>query len=221
MIYLVTGTRPDIAYTTMFLSQFASQPNSNHMGAAKRVLRYLKGTRNLALTYHRQLKPKSQLIGYADSDLGNDKDDRKSISGFIFILNRNTISWRSKKRARKVATSTNEAELQALSYASKHMIWLQEGLLELKVTQQQPIMYGDNQGTLTLIRSQKINDLTKHVALTYHHVRNLVLEQECFDLSYVPSNENLADICTKSIARPQFNLLRRSIFQHEGYSTLS
>ena len=65
------------------------------------------------------------------------------------------------KGARKVATSTNEAELQALSYASKHMIWLQEGLSELKVSQQQPIMYGDNQGTLTLMRSQKINDFDK------------------------------------------------------------
>ena len=64
-----------------------------------------------------------------------------------------------------------------------------------------PLSYGDNQGTLNMIRDQKINDLTKHLAVKFHHVRNLVYEQQCFDLQYVPSSDNLADICTKGMAR--------------------
>lgn len=49
-----------------------------------------------------------------------------------------------------------------------------------------------------LQRSQKINDLTKHVAITYNHIHNLVLEQNRLALQYMPLNENLADICTKA-----------------------
>ena len=77
------------------------------------------------------------------------------------------------------------------------------------------VLYGDNQGTLKLIKSQKINDLTKHVAIKYHHVRNLVLEQGCFDLEYLPTSDNLADIGTKSIARAQFEKLRLLVLQHD------
>ena len=103
------------------------------------MLRYLKGSRNLKVIYRRQhpadestlsqLDPLG-LTGYADSDMANDRDDRKSLSSYIFSLNGNTISWKSKKRAGKVATSTTEAELDVTSYAAKHLIWLQKGLLE-------------------------------------------------------------------------------------------
>ena len=219
LIYLVTGTRPDLAFVTMFLSQFASKPNTQHMGALKGVLRYLKGTRDLKLTYRAN---RTNLIGYADSDYANDKDDSRSISGYIFQLNGNTISWRSKKRNRRVHTSTTEAELFAMSLASKHLLWLQEAMKELQPhshshpNPQDPSssddLYGDNQATLKLIRNQRNNnDLTKHVAVVYHFLRNLTLEQKLFHIRYIPTTENLADICTKSIARPQYEKLCQSI----------
>ena len=137
------------------------------------------------------------LIGFADSDFANDPGDRKSVSGYVFQLYGNTISWKSKKRPRKNASSTLEAELYAISYASKHLLWIQEGLSELQENSQpEPVvLYGDNQGTLQLIQNEKINDLTKHVAVTYHYMRNLVLERRCFGLEYVASSDNLADIC--------------------------
>ena len=205
---------------TMFLSQFASKPNTQHMGAAKRVLRYLKGTLDLKLTYCGDRQ--TNLIGYADSDYANDKDDSRSISEYIFKLNGNTISWRSKKRTRRVHTSTKEAELFAMSLAAKHLLWLQEALNELQPHQgpthphstSSVILYGDNQATLKLIHNQRNNnDLTKHVAVVYHFIRNLVLEQKLFHLRYIPTTENLADICTKGIARPQYERLRQSIME--------
>ena len=211
LIYLVTGTRPDLAFVTMLLSQYASKPNTKHMGAAKRVLRYLKGTRDITLKYHRNGTPVdtgngdtgNQLIGFADSDLVNDKDDGKSISGYIYQLNRNTISWRSKKRSRKVPTSTTEAELFAMAYAVKHMLWLQEALRELQPNQQvDSTLYRDNQGTLNLLQNYKGGDLTKHVVINYHFLRNVVQERGCFHLQHVPSTENLVDICTKGLAKP-------------------
>ena len=209
----------------MLLSQYASKPNTKHMGAAKRVLRYLKGTRDLTLRYHHnetQIDRGNRLIGFADSDLANDKDDGKSISGYIYQFNGNTISWRSKKRSRKVPTSTTEAELFAMAYAAKHMLWLQEALRELQPGQptsnQQPVdstLYGDNQGTLNLVQNHKGGDLTKHVVINYHFLRNVVQERGCFDLQNVPSTENLADICTKGLAKPQYDKLRNLIMKHD------
>ena len=156
------------------------------------------------------------LIGYADSDYANDKDGSRSILGYIFKLNGNTISWRSKKRTRRVHTSTTEAELFAMSLAAKHLLWLQEALKELQpgpthsVSSSSIVLYGDNQATLKLIRNQRNHsDLTKHVAVVYHFIRNLVLEQKLFHLRYIPTTENLADICTKGIARPQYERLRQ------------
>ena len=73
--------------------------------------------------------------------------------------------------------------------------------------QDKPLLYGDNQGTLNMIRDQKINDFTKHLAVKFQHVRNLVYEQECFDLQYIPTSANLADICTKGLARQIYEKL--------------
>lgn len=75
-----------------------------------------------------------------------------------------------------------------MSYSTKQLLWLQEALEELQLYQnlnQHPrkqVLYGDNQGTLSLIQNQKINDLTKHVAITNHQIRILVFEQGCVDL---------------------------------------
>ena len=89
------------------------------MGAAKRVLRYLQGSRDQKLRYASS-QDDNTIVGFADADFANDKDDRKSVSGYILCLNGNTVSWRSKKKG-TVATSTTEAELYAMSFAAKHL----------------------------------------------------------------------------------------------------
>ena len=91
------------------------------MGVAKRVLRYVKGTRDKCLTYTR--RPILSLAGFADADFANNRDDRKSISGHIFQLAMNTISWHSRKQT-GVSTSTVEAEYISLSLAAKQKLWL-------------------------------------------------------------------------------------------------
>jgi len=90
LINLVIGTRLDLAFTLSLLSQYSSKPTTIHMGAAKRFLRYIKGTSDKFLT-HAKCAALS-LAGFADPDVANDKDDRKSISGHIFQLAMNAIS---------------------------------------------------------------------------------------------------------------------------------
>jgi len=103
LMYLVIGTRPDLAFTVSLLSQYSSQPTTIHMGAAKRILRYIKSTRDKFLTYTKCSA--LSLAGFADADFANDKDERKSISDHKFQLAMNTISWCSRKQ-KCVSTST-------------------------------------------------------------------------------------------------------------------
>ncbi|KAI1006118.1 hypothetical protein K3495_g2103 [Podosphaera aphanis] len=112
IMYIVSGTRPDLAYTTSHLSQFSSDPSVTHLCATKRVLRYLKGTKDLKLSYY--LGSPLVLSGYCDASYGNCLDTRRSFSGYLFQLNSRTFSWKSRKQ-RTVAHSTCEAEYMALA----------------------------------------------------------------------------------------------------------
>ncbi|KAI0990949.1 hypothetical protein K3495_g17238, partial [Podosphaera aphanis] len=106
IMYIATGTCPDLAYTVTHLLQYNSDPSSTHLGAAKRVLQYLKGTRDLKLTY----KFQSPLVlnGFCDASYRNCLDTRRSFAGYLFQLGNSTFSWRSRKQ-RTVAHSTCEA----------------------------------------------------------------------------------------------------------------
>jgi hypothetical protein len=98
LMYLAVATRPDIAYMIHRLSAFTANPSKEHMGAAKRVLRYLSGTRNIGITYKGDNDDtKVRFCGWTDADFANDTQDRISISGYIFKLGEGAITWSSKK----------------------------------------------------------------------------------------------------------------------------
>ncbi len=80
-MYLSTGTRPDIAFAVSNVAKFSSNPTKQHWTAVKRILRYLKGTRNFGLLYTNGNV--DEFIGYSDSDWAGDLDDRKSTSGYV------------------------------------------------------------------------------------------------------------------------------------------
>ena len=87
----LTLTRLDLIYSVSYLSRFMSKPYSNHMTAAKRILRYVKGTIDYGLIY--KSDKECELIGYCDSDYGRDLDDRKSTSSLIFFYGSKPIAW--------------------------------------------------------------------------------------------------------------------------------
>jgi hypothetical protein len=95
LMYLTT-TRPDIMYSVSLISRYMENPTELHLLAAKRILRYLQGTRNLGIYYTKG--EKSDLIGFTDSDYAGDQDDRKSTSGYVFMLGNGAVSWSSKKQ---------------------------------------------------------------------------------------------------------------------------
>eukprot|EP00253_Pinus_taeda_P006481 PITA_06481 len=94
LIYL-TATRPDISFAVSYISRFMSAPKADHWIAAKRVLRYVRGTSDYGLLYTRSSDP--ILSGYTDFDWAGSVDDRKSTAGYVFSLGSSAVTWTSKK----------------------------------------------------------------------------------------------------------------------------
>jgi hypothetical protein len=94
LMYL-TSTRPDLVYSVSLISRYMARPTDLHLQAAKRILRYLKGTFDYGIMYKK--RSSNDLIAYTDSDYAGDLNDRKSTSGYIFLLSSGAVSWLSKK----------------------------------------------------------------------------------------------------------------------------
>ena len=106
LMYL-TAIRPDIILHAMILiSRFMESPKEAHWQAAKRILRYVKGTKRYGILY--TFSENFELIGYTDSDWAGSIDDRKSTSGYVFHMESRASSWASKKLP-IVVLSTAEA----------------------------------------------------------------------------------------------------------------
>ena len=122
LMYIMTSTRPDIAYAVSCLSRHLMAPTAEHWIAAKRILRYLRGTINMALVLGGF---ECKLQGLSDADWAGDVNDRKSTTGFVFTLGAGAISWKSRKQT-TVALSTTEAEYMACADAAKEGLYLIE-----------------------------------------------------------------------------------------------
>lgn len=120
IMFVMLGTRPDIAYAVLVVSCYGPNPTSAHHEAVKRILRYLKGTKDLQLTYRADLWP---LSGYTDSDWAEDYNTRRFTSGYVFNIGSGAISW-SSKRQPTVSLCTCEAEYVGQTQAGKEAIWL-------------------------------------------------------------------------------------------------
>ena len=183
--------------TISFLAQFSSCPTEEHIKAAKHIFKYFNGTLSLALFY--LYTTKNAIDVYVDADFAGCYDTRRSTSGYIVLFNHCCISWLSKKQS-SVAKSTTEAEFVAMSYGTCHIGWLLKGSADLHL--QAPIaMHADNTGANFLAVNPQINVLTKHIAVDYFLTR-AALKDSLFILLKVDSINNLADICTKVLAKP-------------------
>ena len=112
LIYATIGTRPDITFLAMRLSRFNNNPTEEHIKFTKYVLRYLKGTKELKIKYNGASD--AGLIGYSDSDWGENSDDCHSTSGHVFLMANGAISWASQQQ-KTVALSVGEAEYMELA----------------------------------------------------------------------------------------------------------
>ena len=198
------GTRPSLAYAVSFLGRFMHAPTKEHMKMAHRTLSHLVQTKDHGITFDGNNKDSLKLIGYSDSDYASDITDRKSVSGYIFILANAPISWKSRKQS-TVANSSTEAEYIALANATKEAVWLRRFLLEVNLPQPEPtVIRGDNNGSLFLAKNPVNHDRTKHIDVKHHFVREK-LHHKTITLEHVPTQEQLADALTKALPKPLHN----------------
>jgi hypothetical protein len=201
LIYLMVGTRPDIAYAMSQLSKFVESPTILQWNAVKRVMRYIKHTTNLGLCYRGDAG--FELKGHCDSDWGGDKLTRRSTSGYIFCLSGAAVSWCSKRQT-IVALSSTESEYVGLCFASKEAIWLRRMVNNLGIAddraKQPVIILADNQGSIKLANNSTTSKRTKHIDIQYHFTRSAV-ENDEVKFDYCHTSEMLADVLTKALQR--------------------
>jgi hypothetical protein len=211
LLYLARMARPDIACVIGQLARFQTDPGREHMVAIKRVLRYLKGTRDAHLFFPAASKPELQLQGYSDSDYAGDVATRRSTGGFIFFLGGAAISWRSKLQA-GVALSSTEGEYVALSVAAQEAIYLRNLLKELGVCSDKPtVIYEDNQAAIAIARSAQYHGRLKHVDVRAHFVRDQVQQGQIL-IEYCPTDKMVADIMTKPLPKPAHQYMTKCLF---------
>ena len=202
LMYAAIGTRPDIAFTTSTLAQFMSDPAPFHWEAAKRVVRYLKGTQDYSLTFGGEIL---DLIGYTDADWGS-QSHRHSISGHVYLFSGGAISWSSRKQP-IIALSSTEAEYIAASDAVRELLWLRSFISEITIPIRHSItLLCDNQSAIQIASNGLINARTKHIDIRIHFIRNII-ESGVINLVYCPTDQMLADIFTKALPRPRVEYL--------------
>ena len=146
-------------------------------------------------------------MGYADTDYGNG-NDRKSTSGYIFHLNNNLICLGTKRQT-TVALSSTEAEYVAVAHAATEFLWLKNLLLDFKIVCEPFIMYEDNQSCIKLLSKYEHKRL-KHVDIKHNFIKDMV-ENKSMIVKYIPTDNQLADITTKSLPKEKFVRLRGAI----------
>jgi hypothetical protein len=211
LLYLVL-TRPDISVAVNELCRYMANPGQTMWTAAKRVLRYLRGTRN----YHIKLPRKAtnpmgqELWGYVDASHGDDRDTRRSRCGYLLYFNDSLISWKTTMQKR-VSMSTAEAEYRAATIATKEVVWLRRLLAEIGVQQSAPtVLYEDNAACTKMISNPMVSGRNKHVELDMHFVRD---HFKLGSVTPVPIStyDQRADLMTKNLPRPAFERHTKAI----------
>jgi len=208
LLFVANTSRPDISNACRELSRVLHCPTGYYWGVAKRVLRYLKGTRHLRLMFAPGKGRSLEVLeAYSDATWGQGPS-AKSVSGFVTFIGTAPISWRSKLQT-IVAQSTAEAELDSICSITKEVLFLRDQLAELRFKQQNPtIIYNDNEAALILGKHDGAShNRSKHIALRYAFVRHASKFGD-IKLQYIKSSEQPADILTKQIRVDEFTRLR-------------
>lgn len=201
MQYL-TWTRPELAFAVNQVCQFMHQPLKSHLGAVKRILRYLKGTLVHGLWFQ---QGSTHLHAYSDADWAGCPIDRQSTSGYCVFFGSILISWSAKMQP-TVACSCTEAEYRGIALPAAELVYISKLFKDIGLyLADPPTLWCDNQSAMALASNPVFHARTKHIEVNYHFIRELVL------LGYVRlkfvSSYKLADIFIKSLSTARFQFL--------------
>ncbi|CAI7762550.1 unnamed protein product [Closterium sp. NIES-54] len=198
LMYLMTCTRPDLAYPLSLLARYVAPGRHRkvHSDAAKRVLRYLCSTSGMGLVLGGQTRV--VLSGHADASWVDELAMQRSSQGYIFSLGSGSVSWQS-TRSSSVLSSSFEAEIYAGAMAAQELRWLTYLLTDFgEAPRSPPVLYVDNKAMLALCQEHRLDHITKHIALCCFLARELQQRGQ-LRLAYVASQANFANVFTKAL----------------------
>jgi histone deacetylase 1/2 len=209
----LTLTRPDISFSVNKVCQYLHAPTTSHWTAVKRILRYIQGTLQLGLTFHRSSS--TLLSAFSDADWAGDLDDRCSTGGFAIFFGPNLISWSARKQA-TVSRSSTEAEYKSLANATAELIWVEALVRELGVSlKERPCLWCDNLGATYLSVNHIFHARTKHIEIDHHFVRERVADR-LLDIRFISTKDQVADGFTKVLAVNDLAKFRRNLNLSRG-----
>ena len=195
LMHAMVYTRPDISFSVGVLSRFSLKFNDEHYELARRVLRYLRTTREEGLCFTRG---KVELSGYVDAAYANCDETARSTTGFVILLNGTAIMWRSKRQT-MVTMSTAESEVVAASEAAREIMWLRKILEELGFEQEKATKLNeDNQACVVIATKPEGKNRTRHLDTKYHYVVECV-ERGQIEIKGCSTSEMAADMLTKAL----------------------
>lgn len=204
LMYLMTGTRPDIAYAVGVVSRTLENPSKEDVTKVKRIFRYLQGTINQGIVYKAKIN-KGKLIAYSDADHAGDLKTGRSTTGTVCLYAGGAVSWLSQLQT-TVAISTTEAELVAASEATREAIWLKRLVNDIIELNEIPELKVDNEAAIRLAHNPEYHRRTKHIRIRHFFVREKVQEEEIC-VNKVSSEEQLADAMTKPLSKQRLKEL--------------
>jgi hypothetical protein len=197
LMYLMVCTRPDIAYAISQLSRYCSNHGTEHWNALLQVIRYIKGTKSVGITYRGGLLLYPSL--FSDASFASDVDSKKSVSAYIAYVGGGPISWKSKLQS-TVALSSCESEYIALCAAAQESVHLRYLFLELvpDVKGTPIVVFEDNTSTIEVSKNPVLHEKQKHVDIKYHYVKECIAEGR-IQVRYLGTSLMLADLLTKAV----------------------
>lgn len=207
LIYL-TLTRPDIAFAVGVLSRYMQNPRKPHLEAARRVMRYVKGSVGLGIQF--KMGGSLDVEGFCDADYAGDMDTRRSTTGYVIKLGESVVTWCSKRQP-TVSLSTTEAEYRAAAMAAQEIVWLRLVLKELlNAEDERVVLRCDNMSSIYLANNPMFHARSKHIEVHYHFIREKVLAGQV-DLKYIDTHRQVADIFTKSLPSAKMKKFREDM----------
>ena len=207
LLYLMLGTRPDIAFVVTHLSRHSANPSQDHLSKVLNICRNLIGTSKYSLVYNGGSG--AGLTACTDSDWGSDPTSHLLQTGFYLKLADGLISWTSRAQKTIVYLST-EVEYMALSDCARQVTWIQSLLSELGYKLNAILICSDNQGSIFMASNPITEPHSKHIDICYHGIRESIANGKV-KLFFIDGAENPTDLLTKNLPCEKFAKFRTQL----------